>query len=113
MSNNYACPICKKQAKVEEVVGEEIPQTICENCGRFFNTHSSDHYFQRNIGLDRETKTKISGWIADQNRNGLVPRLSSEALKRATARPLPTVRRRLPYRLVQYQVRWYESRFHL
>ncbi len=103
MSNNYTCPICEQQTTLK-AVGKQIPQSTCKNCGDFFEITDTFIYFE--VIRDKKTKTKVSGWIADQNRNGIVPYLSREALERASARPLPTVverAERLLLTLLQHQ----------
>ena len=41
-------------------------------------------------GLDAAVRTKISGWVLDQNRNNTVPIISSGVLKNVAACSLPT-----------------------
>ena len=95
MSNNHTCPLCSSQVELLPI--SPVPHTKCPNCGTFIEVTFTEIYFQ----VDAETKTKIVGWIADQNRIGIVPSLSGEMLKRASARPLPTVVERAERLLLQ------------
>ena len=89
MSNNHTCHFCKNQVELLTIPLEPIPHTKCRNCGTFIEVMATTIYFQ--MERDAETKMKIIGWIADQNRNGAVPKLSIENLTQASARPLPNV----------------------
>ncbi len=42
-------------------------------------------------GRDVEFRTKISGWVSDQNREGMVPIIREDMLQQISARSLPTV----------------------
>ena len=50
---------------------------------------------------DEVTRVKISGWVSDQNRNGMVPTISDDVLKRVLARALPTFAERVDRLLLE------------
>ena len=89
MSNNHTCHFCNNQVKLLPIPLEPIPHTKCHNCGTYIEDADICSFLQ--IKPDAEIKTKIIGWVADQNRNGAVPKLSIVNLTQASARPLPNV----------------------
>ena len=89
MSKKYTCEFCKYQVELLVSPLEPIPHTKCHSCGTFIEDADICSFLQSKP--DAEIKTKIIGWVADQNRNGAVPKLSIENLTQASARPLPNV----------------------
>ena len=89
MNDKGRCPICDTHA--QEVDSSDHSNQIlwdCARCGRYWFFLSS-HSSIRNC--DSEGKVKISGFVYDQNRNGLEPKLTREVLERIVSRPMPSV----------------------
>ena len=60
----------------------------CPRCGEFKLTAGACRFIQKSNDAIR---VKISGWVSDQNRTGVVPEISADVLKQVSARPLPTI----------------------
>ena len=82
------CPLCEALAERDPSRGDSHTYE-CSRCGKFEIT---------GIAAARDTtpdvQVKLAGWIRDENRNGVVPRVSSETLDRIARRPLPSVAER-------------------
>ena len=63
----------------------------CPRCGEFKLTIPSWGKIKKSAEADR---VKISGWVRDQNREGVVPIISDAVLKQILARALPTIAER-------------------
>ena len=86
MPDKNPCEICGTMSEAIRSGDDEIYQK-CPYCGEFKLTGTAPSLVQ---GLDAAVKTRISGWVLDQNRNRTVPTISSGVLKNVAARALPT-----------------------
>ncbi len=86
MPDKNPCEICGTMSEAIRSGEDEIHQK-CPYCGEFKLTGTAPSLVQ---GLDAAVKTRISGWVLDQNRNRTVPTISSGVLKNVAARALPT-----------------------
>ena len=78
----YHCPICVDEAKIFGGGGSN-----CIGCGRFY-------WKAVEIFDNDETRIKLSGWVREQNRNGIFPTIDDEVIKGIAASPMPTVMQR-------------------
>ena len=90
MSGQAWCVICGTDAKTLPSYFDGIHQK-CRRCGAFKLTGRAEALFQ---GLGAVVRTKISGWIYDQNRANTIPTISGDVLESVSARSLPTVAER-------------------
>lgn len=89
MSERKRCPICDTTA--QEIDSDDGRNRIlwdCVRCGRYWLFGSGHSTFWNS---DLEGRAKISGFIYDQNRNGLEPQLNRNLLEQVLSRPLPSV----------------------
>ena len=64
----------------------------CPRCGEFKISGTALAILGQ--GLGKEKRAKLSGYVADQNRAGAVPMITSDLLKIIVSRPLPGVAER-------------------
>ena len=79
------CPLCATTAERGPSRGDSYNYE-CSQCGRFEITGTAAAR-----DTSPEVQVKLAGWIRDENRNRVVPRVSSETLDRIARRPLPSV----------------------
>lgn len=81
------CIICKANADNLTAPGYDGIEMSCPSCGHFMATGSA----LGKIGsLSQVNRTKVVGWIYDQNELGEVPELHTDQLTWALGRPLPS-----------------------
>ncbi len=90
--NLIECFICKdEQAKFQfPPESPSIADYCCPRC-RNYTFDPGFEVFLESIPKDDESIIKISGWISDENRKGLIPRLNKNKINAAINRPIPTV----------------------
>ena len=87
MSDQEPCFICG----TTHTAAPHDPKLVhqkCPRCGEFKLTVEAYTIIKNQADADR---VKISGWVSDQNRTGVVPEISADVLKQVSARPLPTI----------------------
>ena len=93
MQDQTHCQICGTQVETSNIPPDSPRSTHqkCPYCGEF--TLAPETYL---IIKERDEleQVKISGWVLDQNREGVVPTISKDVLKQILARALPTVAER-------------------
>lgn len=85
------CEICGLDAEIVPSVGDYTHQN-CPRCGKFKLARTAGTLLRQGVG--QEVRTKLSGWVRDQNRSGTVPIITSDISKRIASRPLPSVAER-------------------
>ena len=82
------CPLCDAMSELGPPLGDSY-EYKCSRCGEFEITGTAE-------ACERtpELHVKLAGWIRDQNRNGIVPRVTSDTLDRIALRSLPSVAER-------------------
>jgi hypothetical protein len=90
------CEICRSDLVFTDsdwaVAGRECPR-----CGQFRidtvsgNLRADQEWFSED---DAEKMVRLSGWVREQNRAGVVPTLTEEIVNRVIARPRPDLRSR-------------------
>ncbi len=89
MSDRNRCPICETTAReVDSDDGENQILWECARCGKYWLFGSGRSPVQNS---DPEGRAKISGFVYDQNRNGLEPKLTRDLLEQVMSRPLPSI----------------------
>lgn len=83
-----SCPFCESDAKPRTLRGD-CSGVECPRCGRYEMTWEAGE-----IRTTPETCRKVSGWIRDRNRDAMVPRITTDALRRMASFPLPSVAER-------------------
>lgn len=81
------CPLCGSNAKKDPI--GDFGEYECLGCGRFVLTRSAGR-----SAKTPEGRRNLAGWIRDRNRDGTVPRITSETLIRVASRSLPSVAER-------------------
>lgn len=82
------CLFCGSNAKSRTRRGD-CSEIECPRCGKFVITSEA--------GISRRTHEmhrKLSGWIRDRNREGVVPRITTDTLRRMASLPLPSTAER-------------------
>ena len=87
MFDQNLCTICETPLKTVLPVDPHLIHQKCPRCGEFKVTPEDWPFI---AGRDEADRVKISGWVSDQNRTGVVPKISEDVLKKVLARPLPT-----------------------
>ena len=64
----------------------------CPRCGVFKISGTALAILGQALG--KEKRTKLSGYVADQNRSGAIPMITSDLVNIISARPLPSVAER-------------------
>ena len=82
------CQLCNSTSTVRAKKGD-FAEYECLGCGGFEITGTAEAC-EKTPDLRRH----LSGWIRDRNREGIVPRITSETLSRMASRPLPSVAER-------------------
>lgn len=82
------CPLCETMAERHPSDGD-CHHYRCSRCGRFEITGTA-----KACDKTPELHVKLAGWIRDQNRNGVMPRVSSDTLDRLAHRTVPGVTER-------------------
>ena len=95
MPNVDACAICKGKSKWAALTGDEF-ENECPRCGKFEITRTAAV-----CDKDPEERRKLAGWIRDRNREGVVPRITSDTLIRMASLPLPSTAERVERLLLE------------
>lgn len=82
------CPLCDNDASRREPTGD-FGEYECPKCGRFETTGSA-----QTSAKTPDLCRKLSGWIRDRNRDGVVPRVTSDVLPRMASLPVPNMAER-------------------
>ena len=89
MNEQSRCPICDTTAmEIDSADHHNRVLWDCARCGKFW-LYGSGLSPVRNT--DSGGRAKISGFVYDQNRNGLPPNLTRDLLEQVMSRPLPSV----------------------
>lgn len=84
-----SCPFCESNAKARTRRGD-CSEFECPRCGKFEITWEA--------GVDSrmtpEMRRQVSGWVRDRNREGVVPRITTDALRGMVSLPLPSTAER-------------------
>lgn len=92
MTDRSPCAICGTPSETIPPTFDGIHQ-ICPRCGEFKMSGTVRAMIEGR--LDASTQAKLSGWIFDQNRDGMDPQMiKSDILERIKTRPLPTAAER-------------------
>ena len=99
MNDKDRCPICDTRAQ-EINSGDHGNEILwdCARCGKYW-LFQSGHSFLRNS--DPVGRANISGFVYDQNKLGLEPKLTRGLLKQIVSRPLPSVGERAERLLIE------------
>ena len=99
MNDQTRCSICGTWAK-EIDSADHRNQVLweCARCGKYWLFNSSHSLIQNS---DPESRAKISGFVYDQNKNGLEPTLTRDLLEQVMSRPLPSVGERAERLLIE------------
>lgn len=90
--NIQRCFVCK----VEEhtlIPSDQGVIVNCPRCGKYKAPRTDSDLFLQKIRKEDQT-IKISGWVSDENRKGLIPLPTIEVLSPVIRRPIPTVTER-------------------
>ena len=85
---HHACPVCGRDSKRRATTGD-FRDIECPQCGRYEITGTAE-WCQKTPDVRR----RLSGWIRDRNRVGIVPRITSDMLLHMASVPLPSVAER-------------------
>ncbi len=88
---NRICFICKAE-KFESLIGDQGVVINCPRCGKYRIEGGCEIFLEK--FQNSEPSIKISGWVSDENRKGLIPTITNEAISSALSRPIPTVAER-------------------
>lgn len=77
------CPICDTDSKRRAWTGDFL-ENECLGCGTFEITPTAAA-----CGKTPDVRRKLSGWVRDRNRDGIVPRITTDTLSRMASLPLP------------------------
>ena len=83
------CPLCGNDARMREPIGD-FGEYECPKCGKFELTGSA-----KASAKTPDVCRKLSGWIRDRNRDGVVPQITSDTLIRMASLPLPSTAERV------------------
>ena len=88
MSEEAPCKLCN-MSPAETIPSGDFDgiHQECQRCGEFKLTGTACSMLH---GRDVEFRTKISGWVSDQNREGMVPTIREDMLQQISARSLPS-----------------------
>ena len=83
-----SCPFCENNAKARTLRGD-CSGVECPRCGKYEMTWEAGE-----IRTTPEMRRKVSGWVRDRNREEVVPRITTDALRRMASFPLPSTAER-------------------
>ena len=83
-----ACPVCERDSKRRATTGD-ARGIECPQCGRYEITGTAEW-----CEKTPDVRRRLSGWIRDRNRVGIVPRITSDMLLHMASVPLPSVAER-------------------
>jgi len=100
VNDQSRCPICG-DPHAHEIESADHGNQVhwdCARCGTYWLFGSGISSIQNS---DAKGRAKISGFIYDQNKNGLHPKLTGDLLGQVLSRPLPSVGERAERLLVE------------
>ncbi len=94
------CIVCNAEQAAPANAGDfdGIAQA-CPRCGEFKIVGTVLAILGHGLGTKK--RAKLSGWVADQNRVGAVPVITSDIIRNIVARPLPSVAERAQRLLIE------------
>ncbi len=87
MIDQDSCRICKIVAETISSNSFDGIHQKCLRCGEFRLSGTAFEIIRK---CDTSSRTRISGWVSDQNRNGTIPMITSDVVGQVSSRPLPT-----------------------
>jgi len=102
MANNMdrdPCLVCSQQDAENLYANFDGFHQKCSRCGEFNITGTALAIIGRGIGIEK--RTKLSGWILDQNRIGSIPTIAGNNLQQIINRPLPSASERANRMLIE------------
>jgi len=91
MPNTAKCPICANDAEIGGAPAADKLTWTCPRCGKFDVTGSAEDGLR---SAARDQPGAISGWIRQQNSQGLTPFIGTTDLQRLRAMALPPLKER-------------------
>lgn len=90
--NQDPCIVCTQENATNLPSDIDGVHQSCPRCGEFKVSGTALTIMGQ--GLGTEKRTKLSGWVLEQNRAGSIPMITSTNLENILARPLPSVAER-------------------
>ena len=90
------CQLCGSTSKMRAPPRGDFGEYECPRCGKFEITGTAEACEE-----NHEVHRKLSGWIRDRNRDGMIPRITSNTLLRMASLPLPNTAERVERLLLE------------